>query len=283
MKFLREVMLVLLSPEGDGGAGGGAAGVADAGGASSGSTSSTGAAGSTQATSQPAVKWEDDPRAKGMLADLQKERRARQQYEQKQTEIAARLEERERQIAALTNTRTPNKDEAEEQAVRDRFKQLYPHLADLTAEDVEAIREAKQMGSQYQQSEEARWTSHHSTMIAEVHSGIAKELGDLTPRQITRINAAYVRECEANPEFMQRVERGDKTATAQFVSEYLEDFVGPVKRKQAADNVSRYRTVPNGKDRSVPVPGGKPIDPNDNDAIMKMMVESRKGQFGRNR
>ena len=280
MTFLREVMLVLLSPEGDGGAGGGTT-VVD-GSASSGSTSS-GSTSTGTATPPPQTKWEDTPQYKGQLRDLQTERQKRQAFEKQVQEYEARIAERDRQVAALTNTRTPNKDEAEEQAVRDRFKQLYPHLADLTPEDVEAIREAKQMGSQYQRSEEARWEGHHATMIAEVHSGIAKELGDLTPRQITRINAAYVRECEANPEFMQRVERGDKTATAQFVSEYLEDFVGPVKRKQAAENVSRFRTVPNGKDRSVPVPGGKPIDPNDNDAIMKMMVESRKGQFGRNR
>ena len=233
------------------------------------------------ATPPPQTKWEDTPQYKGQLRDLQKERQQRQAFEKQVQDFQARLDERDRQVAALTNTRTPNKDEAEEQAVRDRFKQLYPHLADLTAEDVEAIREAKQMGGQTTQFIEQQWTNHHKTMLGDVHSGIAKEMGDLTPRQISRINAAYVRECEANPEFMQRIEGGDKTATAQFVKEYLEDFVAPVQRKANADNLSRFRTVPNGKDRSVPLPGEKKIDPNDNDAVMKMLVESRRGQFGR--
>lgn len=258
---------------------GGAAAVVDAGVASSGSTAVSGATGS--GTPPPAPKWEDDPRAKGMLADLQKERKARQDYERRQAESDTRLAERERQIAALTNTRTPSKEEGDEQAVRDRFKQLYPHLADLTAEDVEAIREAKTQGAQTNSFIEQQWTNHHATMLADVHSGIAKEMGDLTPRQIARINAAYVREAESNPEFMSKLEKGDKTATQQFVKEYLEDFVAPVQRKQNADNLSRFRPVPNAKDRSMPLPGEKKIDPNDNDAVMKMLVESRKGRFGR--
>lgn len=247
----------------------------------SGSAAGSGAAGS--GTPPPAPKWEDDPRAKGMLADLQKERKARQDYERRQGESDARLAERERQIAALTNTRTPSKEDADIEAVRDRFKQLYPHLADLTAEDVEAIREAKTQGAQTNSFIEQQWTNHHASMIADVHAGIAKEMGDLSPRQIARINAAYVREAESNPEFMTKLEKGDKSATQQFVKEYLEDFVAPVQRKQNADNVNRFRTVPNGKDRSVPLPGEKKIDPNDNDAVMKMLVDSRKGQFGRTR
>ena len=258
----------------EGGAGGGT--VVETPPANSGSTGSTSTG---TATPPPQTKWEDTPQYKGQLRDLQTERQKRQAFERQVQEYEARIAERDRQVAALTNTRTPNKDEAEEQAVRDRFKQLYPHLADLTPEDVEAIREAKKMGSQYQQSEEARWTGHHSTMIAEVHSGISKEIGDLTPRQITRINAAYVRECEANPEFMQRIERGDKTATAHFVKEYLEDFVQPVQRKQAAENVTRFRTVPNGKDRSVPLPGGKTINPSDEAAVSGMLG----AHFRRNR
>lgn len=258
---------------------GGAAVTTEVPAAVSGSTASTGAAGS--GTPPPVSKWEDDPRAKGMLSDLQKERRARQQYEQRQTELQSELNEWKRKTEALVGSRSPSKDEADEQAVKDRFKQLYPHLADLTAEDVEAIREAKSQGAQTNSFIEQQWTNHHSNMLKDVHEGIAKEMGDLTPRQIARINAAYVREAESNPEFMSKLEHGDKTATAQFVKEYLEDFVAPVQRKQNADNASRFRPVPNAKDRSMPLPGEKKIDPNDNDAVMKMLVESRKGKFGR--
>lgn len=235
----------------------------------------------TQAASQPAPKWEDTPQYKGQIAELQKERRARQDFETKVRDAQARLDERDRQIAALTNSKPPTKEEETDQAVRDRFKQLFPHLADLTQEDVEAIREAKTQGAQTSSFIEQQWQNHHGTMLGQVHEGIAKELGDLTPRQTARINAAYVRECEANPEFFAKVSAGDRKATAQFVTEYLEDFVAPIQRKQQAANVSRFRAVPNGKDRSVPLPGEKKIDPTDNDAVMAMLVASRKGQFGR--
>lgn len=248
--------------------------------ASSGSTS-TGTAGTTQAASQPAPKWEDSPQYKGQIQELQKERKARQDFERRFTEHEARLAERDRQIAALTGAKTPSKGEAETEAIRERFKELFPHLAELTQEDIEAIRESKASNAQTQQFQEQHWTNHHKALIGQVHAEIAKELGDLTPRQIKRINAAYVAEAEQNPDFMEKISSGDKSAIMQFVKEYLEDFVGPITRKQNADNATRFRTVPNAKDRSVPLPGEKKVDPNDNDAVMKMLVDSRKGRFGR--
>ena len=260
---------------------GGAAVVTETPGGSTGGSANTTSTGSTQASSQPAVKWEDTPQYRGQVAELQKERKARQDFERRIQETNARLEERDRQVAALTNTRTPSREESDEQAIKDRFKQLFPHLADLTAEDVEAIREAKGQGAQTTQFIEQQWTNHHKGLVDQVHADIAKELGELSPRQIKRINAAYVVEAEQNPEFLDRISRGDKTAVAQFVKEYIEDLVEPIRRKQNAADASRFRTVPNAKDRSVPMAGEKRIDPTDNDAVMKMLVASRKGQFGR--
>lgn len=248
--------------------------------ASTGAASTT-STGSTQAPSQPAVKWEETPQYRGQVAELQKERKARQDFERRLLETEARATERDRQIAALTGAKIPSKDDAEVQAIRDRFKEVFPHLADLTPEDIQAIRESKARGSQTDAFVEQHWTNHHTALVKEVHAGIAKELGELSPRQIKRINAAYVAEATDNPEFMQRISSGDKTAVAEFVKDYLEDFVGPIQRKQNADNVSRFRLVPGAKDRSIPVAGEKPIDPNDNEAVMKMLVANRKGKFGR--
>lgn len=276
---MRKVIVGVLSFPEDAGAGSGGAAVIETGVASG--SAASGAAGS--GTPTPSTKWEDTPQYKGQVAELQKERKARQLIEANQTRLQAEVDEWKRKTGALSGVVTPSKDQADENAIRERFKQLFPHLADLTAEDVEAIRESKGQAAQTTQFVEQQWSNHHSAMLKDVHAGIAKEIGDLNERQVRKLNAAYVAQCEHDKDFMKRIENGDKTATAQFVTEYLEDFIEPVKKKQNAADASRFRAVPNGKDRSVPIPGERPIDPNDNDAVMKMLVASRKGQFGRNR
>ncbi len=252
---------------------------------SGGSAGSTGAAGSVGAAGAgnptPTPKWEDDPRAKGLLADIQRERKARQDYERKVTEAETRAAERDRQIAALTGAKTPSKEEADADAVRERFAQLYPGLAKLTDANIEKILQAAERGDQLEETTNNYWTNHGRTMLNSVHTALGKELGDLTDRQKARINAAYVQEAQADPEFMQRHTAGDPKLVEEFVKNYLEDFVEPVRRKMTQTEVSRQRPVPFGKDRSIPGDGGKKIDVNDSKAVMDFIMESRKGKFGR--
>src|SRR5882724_7807791 len=92
-------------------------------------TTSPSAGSTTPAASQPAPSWDEDPRAKGLIADLQRERKARQDHERRATEAITQAAEYQRQVQAMAGIKTPTKDEADEQAVRDRFAQLYPHLA----------------------------------------------------------------------------------------------------------------------------------------------------------
>lgn len=262
----------------DGSAAGAASGSAGSQGAT-GSASSTGASGS--GTPNPVTKWEDDPRAKGILSDLQKERKARQDFERKYAEHEARLAERDRQIAALTNSKPPTKEEEDEQAVRERFKQLFPHLADLTPEDVQALRESKNLKAQVEAAQIQQSSLHAKSMFGEVHAAIAKELGELTPRQKQRINALYVAEAEASADFLARHDAGDKTLIAEFVKGYLEDTAEPVRRKVTATEVNRNRVVPDGGNRSVPARDGKPIDVKSDKDVMDFIMESRRGQFKR--
>ena len=135
-------------------------------GAASGATGSSGAATGSAAAStgsgspSPSSKWEDDPRAKGMIADLQRERKARQDFEKRLTESDARATERDRQIAALTNSRIPSKEEADASEIKERFAQLFPHLGGLTEEDVEALRELKDQRGQLQQAIVDQYANH---------------------------------------------------------------------------------------------------------------------------
>lgn len=241
------------------------------------STGSTGAASTGNPT--PATKWEDDPRAKGMIADLQKERKARQEYE-------TQLVEERRRVAALAGTRIPSKEENEEQQVRERFAQLYPELAGLTSEDIKAIRELKANQDQLQQTVEHHWTAHSKTMLESAYKEIAAEVGDLSPRQKQRIAALYIAEAQADPEFLSRHDAGDPALVKEFVKNYLEDTVEPVRRKITAAELGRNRIVPQGGGRSVPAQGGKPIDVKNDKEVMDFLGRGfveRGGNPGRSR
>lgn len=258
--------------------GGGATGAAS--GAASGSTT-TSVVGAASGTSTP-FKIEDDPRYKGVFGDLQKERKSRQDVEKRFTELEASSKERQRQIEALTGVRAPSKDEADLEEVRSRMIQLFPGLAKLSdAQMAEKLDQVLAQGESLNAANQNYWTRHGTQMLDSVHQEIAKEMGDLNDRQKKRINAAYVAEAESDPQFLARHDRGDKTLIAEFVKNYLEDFVEPVKRKVTASEAGRFRPVPGGRDRSVPTQGDKPIDVKDDKAVMDFIMKSRQGQFGR--
>ena len=225
----------------------------------------------------PVTKWEDDPRAKGMLADLQKERKARQDFERRVTEADARTAEKARQIAALTNSRQLTTDEAQANEIRESFNRYFPHLGGLTAEDVDALKELRGQSSELQAAVKHHWTEHSKGMLAKVY----EKLGATTPKQQRKITALYVAEAEAYPEFLQRHDAGDTTLIDEFVKSYEEDIAEPIRRKAIASEVSRHRAVPSGGSRTLPDTGGKPIDLKDDKAVMDYIMESRKGQFKR--
>ena len=259
--------------------GGAASGVTDhpTGSTSSGSTSAN--AGSSGFPA-PVSKWEDDPRAKGMLADLQRERRARQEFERRVVTAETISAERERQFAALTNSRTPTEAEATDQAIRERLEQLYPQLKtplydrdELTQEEIAALRDTVKH----------HWSAHSRRMLDSVYEKIGAEVGELTPRQRRKIAAAYIADAEDSPAFIQRHDAGDQTLIDEFVKAYIEDTVEPVRRKTIANEVTRSRAVPSGGNRTLP--GGKTVDikdlVKDDKATMDFIMESRKGQFKR--
>lgn len=246
---------------------------------STGSSSSTGATGS--GTPNPVTKWEDDPRAKGILADLRREREARHQSDRRVAEAEARAVERDRQIAALTNARPPSEQEADADAIRERFNQLYPHLGDLTADDVMALREMVAQRDQLAQTVQHHWTEHSKRMLNSVYGKLETELGTLTERQKHKIAALYVAEAEGTEGFLARHDTGDPALVEEFVKSYLEDTVDPVRRRTTMNELGRQRTVPRGGDRDIPPTGGKPIDVKDDKAVMDFLMESRKGRFNR--
>lgn len=207
-------------------------------------------AGVKPAASQPEYKWEDDTRTKGQLADLQKERKARQDFEKAVAAKEAEAAEWKRKVEALTGLNPPSKEDADTELVRNKIKELFPEIADLgSITEMKAALEEQQVRG---------YAQHSKGMMAKIHEGIAAEYGDLTDRQKRRIDAAYLYENQSNPEFHARHNQGDPTLIVDFVKEMVEDLVDPIKKKVTAAEATRFRPVPGGRDRSTPVKGEKP-------------------------
>lgn len=258
--------------------------------------SNSGASGASQQTTVTAppdkagtphpdhAKW--DVERRGMLADLQAERKSRQEFERQFGTTKAELEREQKRVRAALGVDPVNPADADTAEIKAKFAQLYPHLGNLTADDITALRDLRENQSQVKAATDMMWRDKARVMSTAVESRIAKELGgDLTPRQIANIRGAYVRAAEENPEFLERHERGDMKLADEFAAQFVEDWIEPARRKVLQQQVNQQRRVPSGRDRSAP--GGPPtkqIDVNDPKAVEDFLIAGRKerGQaFGR--
>ncbi len=233
----------------------------------------------------PARNADEDARNRGILADLQKERRARQDGEVRYREMEARLAQETRRIQALVGVNPRSAQETEMDEIRERIHQVMPHLKDITAEDLKALRELREQSGSLQEATMHHYKLHGRRMLDQVGESVAKELGGkLSTRQQNRLERAYTAEAEANPDFLARHDAGDPTLIAEFVKEWIDDFIEPARRKVTQQEVDRSRRVPSGKDRSLVTQGAKKINVNDPAAVEDMLVagfRERGGQFGR--
>lgn len=231
------------------------------------------------------AKPAEDPRIKGLLADLKKEREARQKYERDFGTTTAELERERKRVLALSGIEPKSKEQEDEALIRERLERLYPWLKDLSADDIKALRESKGRMDEIRNATTTQWKAHGQKMLDSVTDGVAKALGGkLSERQTTRIQQAYVEEARSNPAFLARHEAGDSKLVAEFVKDWLDDFVEPGRRQAQASEVVRRPRVPSGKDRSIVGANDKQLDVKDNKQVEDFLVKGfreRGGQFGR--
>lgn len=289
MNFVERILNGLLfETPGDGGAGGGGTGDVKPG-ADNNGTTKPGADGQPNGTVKPDPGGNrqpvEDPRIKGMLADLKKEREARQKLERDFGTSTAELERERKRVLALSGINVPSKEEEDEAQIRERLERLYPWMKDLTVEDIKAIKESRGQIDEIRNATTHTWKAHGTKMLAAVTTGLQKELGGkLSERQIARVQQAYVEEARSNPDFLARHEAGDLGLIDEFVKEWMDDFVEPGRRSALRSEEQRRPRVPGGKDRSIVGADNKPIDVKDPKAVEDMLVagfRSRGGQFGR--
>lgn len=229
---------------------------------------------------------DSEKRFKGIQADLAKERKQRQEFEARVKQYETELAQERRRIAALAGVNTPSAQDQESEEIRQRFSQLYPHLGQLSPEDIQALREMRSEMESLREIRNRYWTDRADTMVGGIAEAVAKEMGakTLSERQLQAIQLSYAIRAKSDPEFLARHEAGDKTLAAEFAKEWVEDWFEPVKRRATTQEANRFRPVPRGGDRSVVQTGEKPIDVNNNDEVMDRLVagfRERGGEFRR--
>jgi len=234
-------------------------------------------------TAQANSGWEAEKR--GFLADLKKERTARQASEAAVATHQADLARERRRVQLLTDVNPRSEEETEEAAVRARVEKMYPALGKLTPEKLERLLAVADRADSLEEATSAQWDRHGRQMLDSVVDAFSKEIGgELTDRQIAKLKRAYVAEAEENPEFLARHEKGDPKLVAEFVKDFSTDFFEPARRKALATQLDRQPRVPSGKDRSIVGSGGKKIDVTKDADVMDLLVAGRRErgqQFGR--
>lgn len=229
----------------------------------------------------------EDARTKGLLADLQKERKARQELEARVKQREADYEREQKRVRALAGVDPVNPEEAEAAEIRARFAKLYPDLAGLTKEDIEAIRDLRSQSGELQAAVQNHWDRHVQVVFGQLEDFVSEAIGaDLTDRQRRTLRTAYANQAQSDPEFAAAYEQGDVSHLEQFAKDFVEDWFKPAQRKVTAAALGQTRRVPNGRDRSVLQQPDKKIDVSDPKAVEDVLVagfKARGGEFGRRR
>lgn len=234
--------------------------------------------------------WERQRR--GLIGDLEKERRARQKFEADLAAAKAEVESERRRVQALAGV-TPRSDaDAEADEIRSRFKNLFTReqlleMMGLSPQEIESFRQTAQDRQAFQETTNHYWARHGKAMVDKVSAELAKEYGsELSKRQRDAVTKAYVLRAQEDPEFLKRHEDGDEGLAAEFAKEWLEDWAEPARRRALANQVNQFQRVPRGQDRSVINHGEKKIDVNNPKEVEDALVagfRERGGQFGRRR
>lgn len=262
-------------------------------------TQQTGQQTTQQQTSQTQTKpdstgdrsgeWERE--RKGLIGETQKERQARQRLEAEVTTLRSQHEQAQKRIQALAGVNPKSDQEAEDEAIRQAFAQKFPHLANLTPEDVQAIRDMQQNNLSLKASTDAMWKKHTTQVMNSIHAKVAERLNsdvkDLSDRQKATLRREYISFIEENQlagkDYVGRHEDADDALFDEFVDAYLKEWENPIRRSVTSTEIGPRRPLPSGKGRSLATTGVKKIDFNNETSVQDAAVESflsRGGAFG---
>ena len=224
-----------------------------------------------------------DKERAGFIADLKKEREQRQRIDTERQKYQSELEVERKRVLALSGVTPRRPEEQEDEEIKAAFAAKFPHLAELTAEDVKELRALKEDRSRFQEATNNHWANHGRRMIGSAQEQIADSLGgELTDRQRSRIAREYIAFVEENAAngALDRHEAADETFVQEFVKQFLGDWQESVRRSITTNEVARNRPVPSGRGRNVNIGGQKKIDFKDPKAVEDAMVAAFKDHGG---
>lgn len=234
----------------------------------------------TPQAAQPPV----DRAEAGRLADLQRERKARQELQRQFDELKGKHESTEKRMRILAGVESVSDEEAEAAEIRSKFAKVFPGLAKLSDEQLVARLEAlAERGDREDSIEKRYWDDRAEAMTQSVLDSIVDELqvDKLTDRQIAKVRAAYAHRAATDEDFLARHERGDKKLAGEFAKEFVEDWFEPARKRVTKDEVSRLRPVPgDGGNRHIAARKPRTIDFKNEKDVADAMVESFKSHGG---
>ncbi len=177
---------------------------------------------------------------------------------QRAQQLERELEGERRRVQALAGV-TPKDPDAEElEKVRAGFAQLYPNLAKMASLDPEKLERIIHSGESAEHLVRVQWDRHRAASLDKIKADVAQALGveTLSPTAARKVIAAFIASVPdpmydrnkqpTNPEyftFKDRYESNDPTLLAEFVTEFVSDFITPAQR---AGLVRQRIAVPSG-------------------------------------
>lgn len=228
--------------------------------------------------------WERERR--GLIGETQKERAARQKIEQDHNTLKAQYETAIKRINALAGINPKSQGETEDEEIRAAFAAKFPHLAELTPEDIQAIRDTRQQTSALKASTDAMWKRHTNQVLSSLNTQVSEKLGggDLSTRQKDMLRREYIAFIEegqaAGKDYISRHESADESLIEEFVDAYLKEWQEPIRRSVTSTEINRQRPLPSGRGRGAPPTAPVKIDFSNPKAVEDAMVASFKNHGG---
>jgi hypothetical protein len=177
----------------------------------------------------------------------------------KLTAAQQRTQELERQVQALTGTRTPSADDAKAEELRSVLFSLVPQLqkfAGLSDEQLDQLLSTPQFVQQQQTESQQRWDSYREQQTDKVASIVADAIGvdSLSNEQREDLSETFRRwvfkkyqselDTTGRSETATRYEKGDEKLLQEFADRYVKNWFEPARRAVTSRTLRDNPRVP---------------------------------------
>lgn len=147
---------------------------------------------------------------------------------------------------------------------------MFPQYAKLTPEMIDRIASMAERGDDMIAATTHHWDAHAQRTLRNLETSFLEVIGadKLTDHQREKLHSGFMATSRRDPEnFRRRYEAEDPTLIAEFIKEWTDDFVEPVRRMSASGVVQSRRPIPRGGP-TVPIGSAPPqIDYKDPQAV----------------